>query len=209
MYRPKAHLLVGWYQEHIGPIIWRANVCGVDPALTYHLPNALCFCWFCTSHICHTWHNSAVQSQKAVTAYFTSKQLLPFGSAGQTWCHLKGLTFPLIILVSCDACERYYALRIKVCFLLSAPVFRMTALYQPPFGQQGQFSVTFDNFHQKCRYQHDILINSRGGGGGCYLDTKRNQSSISSRSVANYSGAPAITKYQLKKIKNIINKKYL
>ena len=36
-----------------------------------------------TGMLCHTDRNTAVQSHKAVTAYFSSKQLLPFGFARQ------------------------------------------------------------------------------------------------------------------------------
>ena len=36
------------------------------------------------------WRYSAVQNQKAVAAYFTSKQLLPFGFAEQYYCHRTG-----------------------------------------------------------------------------------------------------------------------
>ena len=36
-------------------------------------------------HMCYSLHHSTVQSQKAVSAYFTSKQILPFGFAEQHW----------------------------------------------------------------------------------------------------------------------------
>ena len=32
----------------------------------------------------HSWHGTTVQSQRAVFAYFTSKQILPFGFAKNT-----------------------------------------------------------------------------------------------------------------------------
>ena len=38
---------------------------------------------------CMVMYNSAVQSQNAVTAYFSIKQLLHFGFARQTWSEYK------------------------------------------------------------------------------------------------------------------------
>ena len=49
-----------------------------------------------------SWHVCAVQSQKAVSAYFTSEQILPFSFAEQNSGH-SDLTVPICRVSSQDA----------------------------------------------------------------------------------------------------------